>query len=312
MSEETRTPSNEDAKRLAAAMLGGSVQQVVPHRSRFGDASWRFRIRAGRVEMLLKINRRPGAPIGAYYHQKLQDAGVPVPMMVGWAPDGWAGTNACALYEWIEGTPVEFGPNERPPYDEAEMGRILRAIHDIGHEDGFGRLDDAGHGECSSWREALLSTWAIDRCLQRGAVSDAMAERMRALLDQFSPELSAAPTGLLHYEDIMFSGNCIVDDRGTIVAVVDFAGAMAGDPLWELMVFDYYFGAHYPPGALRPGFDLDRFREGYGLDHDPRAPLQRLYALGMALEKLAFVDLDSPRAALNRSLLNEIIAETAA
>jgi len=312
MSDETRTPSTQDAGRLATALLGGSVQQVVPHTSRFGDASWRFRIQAGREEMLLKINRRPGAPIGAYYHGKLEHAGVPVPRMVGWTPDGWSGGHACALYEWVDGTPVEFHLNERPSYDEAEMGEILRAIHDITHEDGFGRLDDAGHGECSSWREGLLSTWALDRCLERGAISHAMAERMHGLLDQFSPELSAARTGLLHYEDIMFSGNCIVDGRGTIVAVVDFAGAMAGDPMWELMVFDYYFGAHYPSGALTPGFDLDRFREGYGLDYDPRAPLQRLYAVGMALEKLAFVDLDSQRAALNTSLLDEVAAELTA
>lgn len=34
----------------------------------------------------------------------------------------------------------------------------------------------------------------------------------------------------MHYEDIMFNGNLIVDQDRRIVAVLDFGGARAGDP----------------------------------------------------------------------------------
>jgi len=312
MSDQTHMPSIDDAARLAADLLDGDVRQVEPHQSRFGDASWRYRVEARAGQMLLKINRRSGVPVGAYYHGRLSEAGVPVPRMIDWRSDGWAEDHACALYEWVDGVPVDFALEQEPPYDEAQMGEILRAIHGITHEDGFGRLNDTGRGECESWQEGLLSTWSLGACVKREAISGEMAERLAELADRFSAELLAARTSLLHYEDIMFSGNCIVDDQGGIIAVIDFGGALAGDPMWELMVFDYYFGAHYPPGAISPGFDLDRFHEGYGLDYDPRAPLQRLYAVGMALEKLAFIDLDSQRAALNRSLLDEVVTELAA
>ena len=311
MRRQSHEPTARDAESVASELLGQRVECREPHRSRFGDASWRFRISAGSADLLFKVNRRPGSPIGAYYHDRLTEAGVPVPAMLAWRPDAWADEHAAAVYEWVEGTPAEFTLDQPPPYDELQMGEILRSIHDIAHDDGFGHLDDAGHGACDTWHAALLSTWAIEACVQRGAIDGRLGQLLPELAGEFAGDLSDAGTGLLHYEDIMFSGNCIVDDAGRIAAIVDFGGAMAGDPMWELMVFDYYFGAHYPSGALTPGFDLDRFRRGYGLDYDPRAPLQRLYAVGMAVEKLTFVDLASPRAALNRELLDTIVDELA-
>jgi len=309
MPQEPHEPTLHDAAVVARELLGLAVVNAEPHQSRFGRASWRFRVRGGGADLLLKINRQPGEPIGAYYHERLDEAGVPVPAMLAWSPNCWAHAHAGAVYQWVEGTPAEFRLDEPPPYDEVQMGEILRAIHDIGHSDGYGHLDDTGRGACATWRDGLLSTWAIDACVRRGTLERDLGDRLHGLVDQFAGKLADARTGLLHYEDIMFSGNCIVAGSGRIAAIFDFGGAMAGDPMWELMVFDYYFGAHYPSGTLEPGFSLERFRRGYGLDYDPRAPLQRLYAVGMALEKLAFLDPVSPRAKLNRELARTIVAE---
>ena len=173
-----------------------------------------------------------------YYHRRLRKAGVAVPELIAVGSDAGPQGQGCALFEWVEGMPAEFDSVDRPPYDEAQLGEIMRTIHDIAHEDGFGHLDNEGQGVCATWRDALLSTWYIDKCIQRGAFAAELGVRLRALPERFDAKLTAARTGLIHYEDIMFNGNLIVDQDRRIVAVVDFAGAMAGDPMWELMWFD--------------------------------------------------------------------------
>ena len=310
VSHEPFNPTLDDAREIATGLLGEPVDSVShPEETRFGDASHRFRVRAGGEDLLLKINKRPGQPVGAWYHGKLVEAGIPVPGMPAWSPDAAPGGRACALYEWVEGMPVDFRPEDPPPYDVAQMGAIVRAIHDITHRDGYGHLDDYGSGECATWAEGLLSTWNIGPCLQRGAIHHGMATRLRRLPHLFADELDAARTGLLHYEDIMFSGQVMVDDAGSIVAVVDFAGAMAGDPMWELAVFDYYFGEFGYYQTTDRSFDLGRFREAYAIQYDRQAPLQKLYVIGMLLEKLGFVALDSPRGVHHRQMLAELLAE---
>ena len=310
MSHESFSPTLDDAREIATQLLGEPVDSVAhAEETRFGDRSHRFRVRAGGDDLLLKINKQPGQPIGAWYHGRLLEAGVPVPEMPAWSPDAAPGGRACALYQWVEGTPVDFNPEDAPPYDVAQMGAIVRTIHDIRHQDGYGHLDDYGAGECATWADGLLSTWTIDSCLRRSAIDEDMATRLRRLPHLYVDDLAAASTGLLHYEDIMFSGQVIVDSAGEIVAVVDFAGAMAGDPMWELAVFDYYFGEFDYYQTTDRSFDLGRFREAYGTEYDPHAPLQKLYVIGIALEKLAFVELDSPRGLHHRQMLTELVAD---
>jgi len=147
MTTREDAPTNAEAARIAAELLGHppeSVKRYIPPHG--GDASFGYRCRVAGREMLLKINKRPAQPIGVYYHRRLSEASVPVPELIAFSPDSGPQGQGCGLFEWVEGVPAEFDCADRPPYDEAQMGEILRTIHDIAHDDGSGHLDDSGHG----------------------------------------------------------------------------------------------------------------------------------------------------------------------
>ena len=301
-------PTVAAALEIARNLLGrpaDSVRRYIPPHG--GGASFSYRLRSAGQEMLLKISKWPDQPIGVYYHRRLREAGVPVPELLAFGPGAGPAGQACALFEWVEGIPAEFDCADRPPYDEAQLGEILRTVHDIPHHTGFGSLDDEGHGAHATWRDALLSTWHIGQCVERGALDARLGARLEALPDQFGAELTAAKTGLIHREDVMFNGNLIVGANRRIVAVVDFAGAMAGDPMWELMWVDYYFGEYGYYQRTVESFDLRRFRRAYGVQYDAHGPRQTLYLVSALLEKLSFVAADDRRAVHHRQMLAEVV-----
>lgn len=84
---------------------------------------------------------------------------------------------------------------------------------------------------------------------------------------------------------------------------------MAGDPMWELTWFDYYLGEFGYFERTAQSFDLARFYAAYGIEHDPHAVLERLYLLGIMLDKLSFVRLDEPRGVHHLRMLRELVEE---
>jgi len=252
---------------------------------------------------------RPGIPIGAHFHGRLREVGVPVPELVAFSPDGGPGGRACGIFEWVEGTPAEFDSHGRPPYDEAEFGRLLRTIHDLRHEAGFGRLDDEGKASHARWIDWVseLVEWGAATCVRRGVFGRELAESMRRLPKRFADELAAAPPALLHYGDIMHNGNLIVDSESRrILAVVDFSDAIVGDPRLELAWVHIYFGGY---GYFGRGFDLARFREGYGDVRDLHDPMCLFYVCLALMTMLTYVDRESDRGRHHRKLLKELAEE---
>jgi aminoglycoside phosphotransferase (APT) family kinase protein len=290
-------------------MLGRAPDRVEPFNPPAGgDDSHSFRLWDRGRPLLLKLMIRPGLPLGVYFHSRLREAGVPVPELIAFSADGGPGGAACGLLEWVEGEPAEFDSHERPPYDEAEFGRLLRTIHDLRHEPGFGRLDDAGttsHARWTDWVSQLVE-WGAAACLRRGAIDKELGDRLRRLPQRFADRLAAAPPALLHYGDIMHNGNLIVDaERRRILAVVDFSDAIVGDPRLELAWVDLYFGAY---GYFGRGFDLRRFREAYGDDGDLYEPARLLYVCLALLTMLTYVAPTSERGRHHVALLREAVS----
>ena len=255
--------------------------------------------------MLLKIKKQPGSPIGVYFHARIKEAGVPVPELIAFDSHAGPGGEACAIWEWIEGDPAEWGSDEPCPYDEAEFGEHLRRIHDLRFDGPFGFLGDdpsarsfASHADLGPVSESWAGFFHCDRVAQRyfdkGTLNRREANILSSLPDCLSDELRRAEPRLLHMGDIMHNGNMIFEPgSGRILAVVDYVESMAGDPRWELAWIDYYF-EDYPFG--RAPFDMARFRAAYGTDHDPKDPLGRFYFVGILLfEKLLFFDPASSR-----------------
>jgi hypothetical protein len=286
---------------IAEALLGRRPDRVRPfHPSVGGDDSHSFRLWMGKDRMLLKIKKRPGSPIGVYFYTRIKEAGVPVPELI--AFDACAGPRgeACAIWEWIEGEPAGWGPDQPCPYDEAEFGELLRRIHELSFDGPFGLLgDDLPVRSFSSHPDLgpVSETWpgffhcerAARRYFDKGYLNRRESDILSSLPHRLSDELGKAEPRLLHMGDIMHNGNMIIDSGSRrILAVVDYVESMAGDPRWELAWADYYFTEH-PFG--RAPFDMARFRAAYGTDHDPRDSLGRFYLAAVLLfEKLLFLN----------------------
>lgn len=313
MSDHVKALNANQALQIAHRLLGRRPERVGQfHPSAGGDDSWSFRLWVGRRPLLLKVMVRPGIPIGAYFHGRLREVGLPVPDLVAFAPDGGPDGAACGVFEWVEGTAAEFDSRERPPYDEGEFGRLLRTIHDLRHEGGFGRLDDRGRTSHREWGDWVseLAEWTTAACVRRGACAPELVEGLRRLPERFANDLAAAPPALLHYGDIMHNGNLIVDPaRRQILAVVDFSDAIVGDPRLELAWVDLYFGAY---GYFGRGFDLTRFRLAYGDEADPGDRLRLFYVALALVTMLTYVDPDSERARHHRMLLQDTVSRLGA
>jgi hypothetical protein len=72
--------------------------------------------------MLLKIKKQSNSPIGVYLHRRLKEAGLLAPELIAFNPNAGLGGEAYAIWEWRKGEPVEWGPCEPCPYDEADFG----------------------------------------------------------------------------------------------------------------------------------------------------------------------------------------------
>jgi aminoglycoside phosphotransferase (APT) family kinase protein len=299
-------PTFEQAMAISERLLGRTPERIEPFAPRVGgDDSHSFRLWCGGRPMLLKVKKRAGSPVGLRFHRMAKEAGVPVPELAAIAPDAGPLGEACAVWEWVDGVPAEWGAGEPCPYDKAEFGRILRRIHEVRCEGPFGLLGDGpGPPEWTfspdlgptsrTWAGFFHCDRAARRYRDRGYLDAREADALASLPERLREELSFAEPRLLHMGDIMHNGNMLVDPAsGRIVAVVDYVESTAGDPRWELAWVDFYF-AHYPTG--RPPFDVARFRAAYGTAHDPSDRLGRFYLLAiLAFEKLLFYNPASPR-----------------
>ena len=306
MPQSQNGPSVRQAASVVERLLGPAPVRTQPFKPAIGgDDSHSFLLWLDCEQMLLKIRRRPHSPVGVYFHRRIKEAGVPAPELIAFDPSAGPNGQACAIWEWIDGRPADWGAGEPCPYDEAELGQVLRRIHDLRFDGPFGFLGDEPPADVSpalpdcgpvsdTWPGFFGCDRAARRYFDKGYFSKREADALASLPNRLSAELAGAEPRLLHMGDIMHNGNMIVDPTSRhILAVVDYVESMAGDPRWELAWVDFYFEQY--PFRRRP-FDMKRFRAGYGTDHDPNDARGRFYlAAALLFEKLLFFDPASPR-----------------
>ena len=277
-------PTLEEALSTAEKLLSrcpDRIERFYP--SRGGSDSYTFRLWLASDPMLLKIMKRPGDPVGVYFHSRLRNAGLPVPELIAFSGTGGPFGQACAVWEWVEGQPVNWRKREPCPFDEAEFGELLRRIHELTFDGPFGFLgDDLSHRSfswspdirpaCQKWSEHFDCRAAAQRLLEKGYLEPGEADMFASLPQRLNHELDAAPCRLLHTD---LRNNLMLDPAtGHIRAMLDYTESTAGDPRWELALIDFRFAdrlVHYLP------FDMNRFRAAYGTTHNPRDALGRFY-----------------------------------
>lgn len=297
--------NDDQAQELVERLLGMRPLDLVRYTPEVGgDDSYSYRLTGGGQQLLLKVKKASGTPIGLYFYQRVKAAGVPVPDLVAFAPDAGPEGQACAIWSWVDGRPATWEAGEPCPYDEAAFGELLRQIHDLRFDGPFGLLgDDLAHRTFSSHPDlrATSETWlgffdceaAARRYRDRGYLDRREAKVLSRLPGRLQGAFLDVEPRLLHMGDIMHQGNMLVGPHGEIVAVVDYVESAAGDPRWELAWMDYYFGI-YP--FDRRAFDMGRFRAAYGTAHDPDDEVGQFYLLAILIfEKLLFYSPGSAR-----------------
>ena len=119
---------------------------------------------------------------------------------------------------------------------QADLGRIFALLHAC-KLPGYGPLTDKGEGSYSRWsdylREALVEPL---RFLDSGGHFDReLVTRVESLFSSQAPMLDTRPAVLVHGD--LGNGEIFVDRRNRVVDVVDFADAVAGDPLYDFAHF---------------------------------------------------------------------------
>jgi hypothetical protein len=307
----------ELAQDIAAALLGRPPDRIERYHPKVGgDDSYSYRMVTDGQQMLLKVKKKPGTPIGVYLHSRLREVGVPVPELLAFSGQGGPRGEACAIWSWIDGKPAHWEVGQLCPYDEAEFGQLLCQIHDLRFDGLFGLLGDdlrartfASHPDLGPVSDKWMGFFHCERAARRyydlGYLNVAEAGALGRLPRILDPLLAGTEPRLLHMGDIMHHGNMIIDHRGRVAAVVDYVESTAGDPRCELAWVDFYFSL-YP--FARPSFDMARFRSGYGTDHDPGDDVGHFYTLAILLfEKLLFYRPDSRRGAWAIATVKELL-----
>ncbi len=262
-------------------LLGRVPESIETYRPRAGGGESRcFVLRQEGQALFMKIARRQGAePLGLYFHGRLREAGLPVPALVASGESTLKG-RLSTIWEYVDGGQARWRGRGPCPYNEAECAELLIRIHALDFDGPFCFLGDEPpdreFGPASdTWAEMFPYDLAARSYFDQGLIDEKEADILVSLPHLLDEELGKVEKRLLHM-DFFFNGNLILHEgTGRIVGVVDYAEAMAGDPLFEVAVFERH---HLPDKHI---FDIQRFRDAYG--YDPNAPLIRFYVLSLLL-----------------------------
>ena len=281
-----------EARVAAEQLLGSEPEEIVQLRfTAGGGESDCFRLRLSGEDLFMKMNHRPGEPLGIYFHARLHKSGLPVPELIAWHAKVGPRATACGIWEFVDGVESSFDNTPGScPYDEAQNGDLLRQIHALTYVGPYcfpGDDSPADHfGPCSeTWLDMFPCVETAASYFDQGLMDKNEADILASLPETMAAELSDVPKRLLHM-DFIGNGNFIIEPGSRrIVAIVDGAESMVGDPRLELSLYDYAF-AEGNAGLVHnnsEGFNIERFRESYGVTHDPDDQIGRFYVLMVLL-----------------------------
>jgi aminoglycoside phosphotransferase (APT) family kinase protein len=206
----------------------------------------------------------------------LQTSAVPVPPIAGLCTDEAVNGSPFYVMEFVDGHVLRDVATASAALDEAARDNASRSIvdtmvliHDV-DLDAVGLADLGRHdGYIARQLKRWYGQWNLGKTRELPAV-----DRAHDLLVQHIPE--QARTGIVHGDYRL--DNCMVDDDGNVIAVLDWEICTLGDPLADLGLLQVYWtgpdddaSAWTGSATTAPGFwnrsDMaDRYAEVSGCD----------------------------------------------
>ena len=290
---EAGEPADTDRTDLDRATVERMVAAVEPawtvERARPSDEGTDYvyfvtvRTPEGKRETVLKAFAGEAAPAAVARSEPrvlellAAETEIPVPAVVGFVDDH---PDLPAPFFLAERLPGENGAGQftalsTPALDRvlADAGDFLGQLHALGSFDRFGRVgvadgrlavvDDADTG--GEWTDWLLADAEETLDGLDGGRFDDLVPALRGFVRDAIPALDAPETASLVHWDYRL-GNLLVDpESGETTAVLDWAGLLAGDPVYNLAtVEDHNVNWQTRDVVLRRRL-RDRFYEAYGV-----------------------------------------------
>jgi aminoglycoside phosphotransferase (APT) family kinase protein len=249
------TPAHHRAAALACRVVGS------PAESTRAEWTWRDSIvvevtSADGSSVFVKADGAEDVHVEAAVIERARSAGVPTVEVLDTGTDDQLPGGRWMITRAAPGRTLQDVGRAAPTIGRTldDLAEHYTRLHAIAPS-GYGPLGPGGrHGMLESWSQWQQQTIdrALDELIRSDAVSADFVSRAVGLCDAFSAELDEAPVALLHAD--LGDREVFVDpETGAVTAIVDWGGAVVGDPLYDLSRFVGGGPADDPrPGQLHP------------------------------------------------------------
>jgi aminoglycoside phosphotransferase (APT) family kinase protein len=239
--------SAHEVEVLASEILETTRIQVEQVPIGFGNDNWRVTDTADR-SYVLKVG--PNASAAKWdsarnSYELAASVGVPLPALVYFAQHD---DYVVRMFEWIDGgSPIDIAHDPMCVSTLfTTLGTAIASLHSIELDAFSSRLD----GSAPSFRR-----WADyvdyrlhqirDRCSDQEVLDAPTVERACAAISDLADEVSGAARPTLCHRDL-YADNLVVDEHGTLLAILDWDMAEAWDPAAEWFKLDWLLFPDFP------------------------------------------------------------------
>jgi aminoglycoside phosphotransferase (APT) family kinase protein len=203
---------------------------------------------------------RDGIGLEAWMCEQVRALGVPAPQILALDTSRSALPTSYFIMEKARGQPLITVPPAQQPAFLRQIGAYLRQIHTVQVEQ-FGWLDEMHfrqhhivQGTDPTWREAILKDipGSLAYFRQTGALDEPAMRSIEQVLAVASPILQIVTKGQLLHGDLGGLHVWVDVESADVTSLVDFGERSAGDPIWDIMRFEW---EGVP--ALIEGYELD-------------------------------------------------------
>jgi len=189
-------------------------------------------------EVVLKASGHQSGRAEATTLRMAEAAGVPVPPVLDEGEDPRLPGGRWVLMRKARGRPWRLPtPNVRASArTQEDLGRIFARLHAC-KLPGYGPLNEKGQGSYTRWSNWLCEalTKPLRFLCMGGHFDRELVTRVGRMFSRHAAMLDARPGVLVHGD--LGNMEIFVDRRNRVVDIVDFADAVAGDPLYDFAHF---------------------------------------------------------------------------
>lgn len=202
----------------------------------------------------------------AWACERVREAGVPAPGVIALDTSERIFPGRFAIFERVAGVALS---GLRPQLDERrailhEVGRVLKRIHGVRVDGGYGRLDDNVYlrtGKVRGMHTGWIGGPALDALgyvARRDLLASGDCEAIQRLFDEHRDVLFRNPEPQLLHGELDATHTFVDPSTMRVTGVIDFGDRESGDPAWDVAAIGVWDG-HEALRYVVEGYDENGF-----------------------------------------------------